>query len=157
MVAGWVNDPQGETEMKADKTTEAAVKAALDRFIEGYVKRDLNQALSAIAPDPDVVLYGTGADEKRIGLAQIQAQMKRDWSQSEAASVTYDWLSISAAGPVAWAAADAAFHLRAQGQAFALPARGTFVFEKRGEKWLIVQAHFSFPAGGQDAGESFPA
>jgi hypothetical protein len=38
-----------------------------------------------------------------------------------------------------------------------LPARITFVLEKRGEEWLIVQAHFSFPAAGQAEGESFPA
>jgi uncharacterized protein (TIGR02246 family) len=142
--------------MKADAMTEAAVKAVLDRVAEGYAKRDLNLVLSAFAPDPDVVMYGTGADEKRIGLAEIQAQSERDWSQTESASVTYEWTSISAAGSVAWVATDVSFNLKADGQEMTLPARITFVLEKRGEQWLIVQGHFSLPAAGQGEGESFP-
>jgi uncharacterized protein (TIGR02246 family) len=142
--------------MKADTMTEAAVKAVLDKVTEGYAKRDMNMLLSAFAPDPDVVMYGTGADEKRVGQAGIQAQAERDWSQTESASVAYDWTSISAAGPVAWVATDASFSLKADGQEMTLPARITFVLEKRGEQWLIVQGHFSFPAPGQGEGEAFP-
>ena len=112
---------------------------------------------AAFAPDPDVVMYGTGADEKRVGLAQIQAQAERDWSQAEAAAVTYESIAVSAAGAVAWAAADAAFRLKAAGQEMTLPARITFVLEKREAQWLVVHAHFSVPAAGQAEGESYPA
>lgn len=143
--------------MRADAMTEAAVKAVLNKVAEGYAKRDLALLRAAFAPDPDVVMYGTGADEKRVGLAEIQAQAERDWSQTEAAGVTYGWTSVSAAGSVAWAATDATFRLKTGGQEMTLPARITFVLEKRGEEWLIVQAHFSFPSAGQTEGESFAA
>jgi ketosteroid isomerase-like protein len=143
--------------MKADRKTEAAVKAVLDKLSKAYAQRDMDLLISAFLPDPDVLMYGTGADEKRVGLAEIEAQAERDWSQSEAANIRYGWTSISAAGPVAWVASDAVFHLEGGGQQFDLPARLTAVLEKRGEEWLIAQAHFSFPAGGQDEGESFPA
>jgi uncharacterized protein (TIGR02246 family) len=143
--------------MKADAMTEAAVKAVLDRFTEGYARRDLETLLALFAPDADVVLYGTGADEKRVGLAEIRAQAERDWSQSEAVSLTYGWTSVSAAGSVAWVATDGAFEVQAGGQEMTLPARITWVLEKRDDKWLIVQAHFSVPFGEQAAGESFPA
>jgi len=53
--------------MKADNATEIAVKAVLEKFAESYAKRDLKSAMSIIAPDTDVVMYGTSADEKRIG------------------------------------------------------------------------------------------
>ena len=142
--------------MKADAMTETAVKAVLDKVAEGYAKRDLALVLSAFAPDPDVVMYGTGADEKRIGLAEIQAQSERDWSQTEAAAIIYGWTSVSAAGSVAWVASDATFNLKADGQEMTLPARITCVLEKRGEQWLIVQGHFSLPAAAQGEGESFP-
>ena len=142
--------------MKADAMTEAAVKVVLDKLAEGYAKRDVALLRAVLAPDPDVVMYGTGADEKRVGLAEIQAHAERDWSQSEAVSLTYGWTSVSAAGSVAWVAADAAFNVKAGGQAMTLPARITFVLEKRGEQWLIVHAHASFPAAGQAEGESFP-
>jgi ketosteroid isomerase-like protein len=142
--------------MKADVKTEAAVKSVLDKVAEGYAKRDLALLQAAFAPDPDVVMYGTGADEKRIGLAEIQVQAERDWSQTEAAAVTFGWTSVSAAGSVAWVATDAALNLKAGGQDMNLPVRITFVLEKRGEDWLIVQAHFSLAASTQVEGESFP-
>ena len=142
--------------MKADATTDAAVKVVLNKLAEAYAKRDPAQLRAGFASDPDVVMYGTGADEKRVGLAEVQAQAERDWSQSEAAALKYTWTSVSAAGSVAWAAADVTFTFKAGGQEMSLPARTTFVLEKRGETWLIVQAHFSFPAAGQGQGEAFP-
>ena len=90
--------------MKADAQTEAAVKDVLDRFAENDAKRDLEGVMALFAPDPDVVMYGTGADEKRVGPAEIRAQVERDWSQSEATSITYGWISVSSAGSAAWAA-----------------------------------------------------
>lgn len=142
--------------MKADAKTEAAVKAVLEKVTEGYANRDVAQLLSAFATDPDVVMYGTGADEKRIGLKEIQAQAERDWSQTDSAVVRYEWISVWRTGSVAWAATDASFHLKADGQEMTLPARITFVLENRNEQWLIVHAHFSLPAAGQGEGESFP-
>ncbi len=142
--------------MKADAKTEMAIMAVLNKMAEGYARRNLDSVLSVFAPDPDVVMYGTGADEKRIGLAEIEAQAKRDWSQSESTALVYEWTAISAAGNVAWAAADVAFKATVGGQEYRMPGRLTAVFEKRGDQWLSVQSHFSFPAAGQEEGESFP-
>lgn len=131
--------------MKADSVTEKAVKAVLDKFAESYAKRDLKSAMSLIAPDVDVVMYGTGAEEKCIGPEAIKAQFERDWSQIEEPALEYDWTSISAAGNVAWASIDAVFKAKIDGKMMKFPSRVTKVFEKRGDKWLIVQGHFSFP------------
>ncbi len=143
--------------MKADAKTEKAVMAVLNKMAEGYARRDLEGVLSLFAPDPDVVMYGTGADEKRVGLAEIKAQVERDWSQSEASALMYGWTSVSAAGGVAWVAADATFRVQVGGQELSFPGRMTAVLEQRGDRWLFVQGHFSFPAAGQTEGESFPA
>ncbi len=142
--------------MKADAQTEAAVKTVLDGFAENYAKRDLEGVLSLFAPDSDVVMYGTGADEKRVGLAEIKAQVERDWSQSDATSVTYEWTSVSSVGSVAWVAADATFNAKIDEQDVTLPVRLTGVLENRGGKWLLVQGHLSLPAGAQAEDESFP-
>jgi ketosteroid isomerase-like protein len=141
--------------MKADTNTYNAVKSALNEWGDSYTRRDIKRLLAGIAPDLDVVMYGTGADEKRIGLSEIQAQAERDWSQTDASSFTFGEPSISAAGLVAWASADCSFNVEMGGQAMSFPGRFTGVFEKRGEKWLVVQAHFSLPAA-QDEGESVP-
>lgn len=131
--------------MKADSETEKAVRAVLDKFAEGYAKRDLKSVMSLIAPDADVVMYGTGAEEKRVGPEAIKAQFERDWSQIEEPALEYNWISISSAGNVAWASIDAILKAKIDGKKTKLPTRVTKVFEKRGDKWLIVQGHFSFP------------
>ncbi|MBI3241518.1 MAG: nuclear transport factor 2 family protein [Chloroflexi bacterium] len=143
--------------MKANSTTHQAVKAALDNWADSYAKRDIKRLLAGVAPDPDVLMYGTGADEKRIGLAGIQTQAERDWAQTDAAAFIFHDPAISAAGSVAWASADATFKVEASGQQMAFPARFTGVFEKREDQWLVVQAHFSLPAPDQAESQSFPA
>lgn len=135
--------------MKADGATEKAIKAVLEKFAESYAKQDLKTVLSLIAPDDDVVIYGTSADEKRIGLKEIKAQFERDWSQIENPALEYKWTSISGAGNAAWVAIDTVFKAKANGQNLSFPSRVTKVLEKRGDKWLIVHAHFSFPDGSQ--------
>ena len=63
--------------------------------------------------------------------------------------------AVSAAGAVAWAAVDGAIAFKSGDQQGSLPVRVSFVLEKRGERWLILLAHFSTPAVAQGEGESF--
>ena len=143
--------------MKADAKTEAAVISMLNKFNEAYKKRDLNGLVSLCAPDPDMVLIGTGADERRVGLEELKVQAKRDWSQSEAASFEFGWTLVSAAGSVAWVASEGSVLARVGGQEARLPVRLTAVLEQRDDKWLFAQMHVSFAAAGHTEGESFPA
>jgi ketosteroid isomerase-like protein len=141
--------------MKADTNTYTAVKSALDNWTDSYVRRDIKQLLACVAPDDDVIMYGTGIDEKRRGLNEIRIQAERDWAQTDSAAFHFHELLISAVGSVAWAAADMTFQGEAGGERFTFPGRFTGVLEKRGDKWLVVQAHFSLPAN-QEEGESVP-
>ena len=141
--------------MKADSRTEGEVKATLQRLADAFANRSLKAYLECFAPDADVVLYGTGADEKRIGPEQIRTQVERDWAQSESAAMLLHWTSISAAGPVAWVAVDGAFKFRVGGKEGTSPARVSVVLERREGRWLIVHAHFSTPATAQEEGQSF--
>jgi ketosteroid isomerase-like protein len=142
--------------MRADQQTEAAAMSVLNTFTDAYVRRDLDELLSVFAPDADVVLIGTGRDERRIGPAEIKAQAERDWAQSERSRLDWKWHSVSAAGPVAWLAAEGLVQARVDGHDISLPIRLTSVLEKRGNRWLFVQSHSSVPAVGQERGESFP-
>jgi ketosteroid isomerase-like protein len=143
--------------MKADAQTEAAVMAVLDQFKQAYQEREIKPLLAVFAPDPDVVVYGTGADEKRVGLSEIQKQVERDWDQADASTFEWGWHSVSAAGPVAWVAADTFAHAMLAGQEVYIPLRFTAVLERRATGWVCVQAHISTPESGQAEGESFPA
>lgn len=137
-------------------TKEEAVLATFNSFLAAYQARDMDGMISFVAPDEDVVLFGTGADEKRIGLDELKYQAERDWSQTNALGFNIGWHSVSTAGSVAWIAAEGAGQGQAGGQAFEFPFRLTAVFEQRGDQWLLVQSHFSLPAPGQEAGDSVP-
>ena len=143
--------------MKADEKTTAGVLPTLNQWSESYAARDLDRAMAVFAPDPDAIFIGTGADEKRVGLSEMRAQVARDWSQSEAMSLELGWSSVSAAGSVAWLAGDVIIRGKVEGQEMHLPARITAVLEQRGDTWLLLQCHVSLPAAEQAAGESWPA
>ncbi len=142
--------------MKADANTEAEVRAVLDRFEEAYTNNDLDGVLELFAPDPDLLLFGTGKDEKRLGLTEVRAQFERDFAQSPTTSQRFEWTAVSAAGPVAWVAGDCVTDWEADGQEGSLQLRITVVLERRDDRWLFVHMHASVPDAGQAEGESFP-
>ncbi len=146
----------GSPDGPASGTTKTAVMDALMKLASMYEQRNLEGALACFDADPGLVVYGTGMDEKRVGKSAIAEQFKRDWAQTESASLAYGWTSISATENIAWSASDVTFSLKAGGQQMSLPGRMTAVFRKSGDKWLISQAHFSTPAAGQAEGQSWP-
>jgi ketosteroid isomerase-like protein len=141
--------------MKADAHIAGEIEAAIKALTVAYRARNVNELMACFAPDSDVVLYGTGVDEKRIGPEQIRFQVERDWNQTESIEMSFAWSSISAVNNVAWAAMDGVFNIQAQGQGMTLPVRASFVLEKRVGKWLIVHSHFSTPTASQEEGSSF--
>jgi ketosteroid isomerase-like protein len=142
--------------MKANGKTESQVLAVLDKFLETYQKRDIEGLMGLFAPDDDQIMFGTGADEKRIGRDQIKFQAERDWSQTEALAFNLTWRQVSAAGPVAWVAAEGLGQGKVGGQKIEFPLRMTAVLEQRGDQWLLVQSHVSLPSPVQEEGDSVP-
>ena len=57
--------------MKANQEIEIGVMNIINRFAEAFTRRDLEAMMALYVPDPDVVVIGTGGDEKRVGLADI--------------------------------------------------------------------------------------
>ncbi len=100
---------------------------------------------SLIAPDPDVCLFDIEPDEKWVGLNAIEIQLTSDWSQYEASSYEINWINVSAAGVVAWIASEVHFKVKSKGHSLIFPCYATAVLEKRGDKWFIMQGHFSMP------------
>jgi uncharacterized protein (TIGR02246 family) len=135
---------------------EAAALAVPYKLAEAYAKRDPEAVLALFAADPDVLWVGTGADEKRLGRAQIRAQVQRNLDQSEVLLFRFEWVKASARGPVAWVAAEGAMQAMVEGADISVPVRFTAVLERRDDEWLVIQAHLSVPAAGQAEGASFP-
>jgi len=142
--------------MKASAKTEAAVTELFDKYLKYYRSRDLEGLMALMIPEDDLILYGTGADEKRIGPDGTRIQAKRDWSQTDSLEFKFTWRQVSEAGPVAWVSADGEGEGKAGGQTFTFPFRMTAVLEKRGEQWYIAQTHISLPSAAQEEGDSVP-
>jgi ketosteroid isomerase-like protein len=104
----------------------------------------------------DLVLLGTAADERRIGIDGARSQFERDISQSESRSLKIGWTSISAAGDVAWLAAELTVTAVANRESVTFLVRLTAVFEQRDGTWKIAQAHLSVPDSSTSEGQSFP-
>lgn len=128
--------------MQTDSTTDAAVRSVLDRLAEVYVTRDVDELRAVFAADPEIVMFSPGA-ERVVGIDAIAAKAVSDWGRSDAATLTYRRTSVAAAGPVAWAAVDADFTVRAGDTETTAPVHITFVLERRDGEWRIVQAHYS--------------
>jgi ketosteroid isomerase-like protein len=143
--------------MKADAKTEKEVMVLWLKFLEAYSARDMDSLLATMSSDSSVVTMGTGSDERRIGMDEIKAQIKRDWAQSEAAAIEITWSQVSAAGNVAWIASDGILKAKIGGKNADFPCRFSAVLQKHKDRWLIMQTHFSFIEAGQAIGESFPA
>lgn len=142
--------------MPIDAQTEAAVLGVLDAFSAAYGQGDLDAIMALFVPDADLTLFGTGADERRLGPVEVRAQIQRDFDQSEAISITWGWRTVAASGTVAWVAAEADAFARVDGHEFTLPLRFTWVCERRGSHWLVAHVHLSSPTVGQETGHSFP-
>ncbi len=143
--------------MRADKHTEKEVMATLQTFADACASRDVDAVLGLFGPDPDVVVIGSGLDEKRLGRAELREQLLRDWAQSDAVSVEFGWHMVSASGVVAWVTADMVVHVRIAGKHMTFPGRLTVVLEKRRGLWKWMQSHFSLPAVDHAKGALLPA
>ncbi len=143
--------------MRGSRAAEAAALAVPYKFAEAYARRDLQGVLNMFADDRDVVFIGTGGDERRVGIAEVREQIKRNLDQSRALFFRFDWVRASSAGPVAWVAAEGVMQAELAQAELDIPVRFTGVLEVIHGDWLLVQAHLSTPAAGQEAGESFPS
>ena len=135
--------------MKASPEVESAVIAALNESWDAYRRKDLEGVLSYYTTDPDLVAIGTGGDERFTGSESLKAGLAHDFAQGHEATLKLTWTSVSCAGNVAWVAADCIAEVMVNCRTVPVAGRITAVLEQRGEKWYIMQTHFSLPAGGQ--------
>jgi ketosteroid isomerase-like protein len=143
-------------DFKMETTKEAAIIGALNDMFRTYEARDLDAALSYFAPSATVSLFGTGADERRVGLDEVRYQMERDFAQSEGISFNLDWSLVGISGSVAWVASDITIAFKVSGQPeMAFPARLSVVLQDYDGRWLAEHFHMSVAAASQEEGQSF--
>jgi hypothetical protein len=127
----------------------------LIQFCKGYEKRDLASLLKLCTQNINV--WGTGLDEYRVGLKEVEEQFKRDWSQSDKGEIEIVSF-VPAPTDANWAAAICNAKLTIDGQEHLFEhLRGTIIVEKENDQWKISHFHSSFPDYRNAENASFPA
>ncbi|MBI3543041.1 MAG: nuclear transport factor 2 family protein [Deltaproteobacteria bacterium] len=126
--------------------TEVAIMAAIGELADAYSNGDYRRVTSMYVPDPGVVAFGPSVGEKWIGPEAIAWAYARDFRNFPDSELEFNWASIAGRDGVAWVAADCKAHVKIDGRVLRVDGRFTAVFERRGDRWLIAQSHFSFPA-----------
>lgn len=120
------------------------INSFIEKFIEAYPKKDVDEYLSLFVKDENLIMFGTG--EKWVGYEDYKSAPQKDKDKFEDISITFDWKKINYHGRIAWLAAEVTVNVTIGGQKLSLPARLTGVLKKEGDEWLIAQGHISTPA-----------
>ena len=140
--------------MKIEETTWA--EELFKNFCAGYKARDLPYLLSLFTKNS--TMWGSGIDEYRVGLKQIEEQLLRDWCQSEAGEIQILSFVPGNKKEGLWSAALCEAKVTIAGKEHLFPhLRGTIVIEKEEDSWKIAHMHASFPDYRNLKGNSFPA
>ncbi|KTD67544.1 hypothetical protein Lsan_0339 [Legionella santicrucis] len=136
------------------KTPERPTEHLFRQFCEGYKKRDLSLLLSLFTRNSN--MWGSGLDEYREGLKEIEMQLLRDWSQSEHSEIEIIKF-VPTPQDSFWAAAICNAHVLIDGtQHIFENLRGTLIAEKEDGVWKIAHTHCSFPDYRNAENGSFP-
>jgi ketosteroid isomerase-like protein len=139
--------------MITSQQTRIQIQDTLDRFALYYNHKDKDKVLTLI--DPDFTGFGTGADEKAIGIDEYRRFLDRDMGQCAQVSIEFHDVHISAEGTVAWVACASRIQAELSGGPSTAVMRASFVLKGTGHNWLITHLHLSVPDRDQHDGEAF--
>jgi class 3 adenylate cyclase len=142
--------------MRPDPQTEAGVRKFLDDFLRAYEAREADRLASMFVQDDDIVLIGSGEDERLFSPLQLRQAFQRDVGQISELRVELLWASVSARDSVAWVASESWLHWETRERQGKDLSRTTLVLEKRDGRWLAAHVHTSSPDPRQRAGQSWP-
>ena len=101
-------------------------------------------------------MWGTGIDEYRVGIKEVEKQLVRDWSQSDTGEIKIESF-VPASENASWCAAVCTGIITLNGQEHVFEhLRGTIIAEKEDGIWKISHMHASFPDIRNAKNNSFP-
>jgi ketosteroid isomerase-like protein len=121
---------------------------AMDR-LNLLLSRHDPKIIQEFAPDSDVLLLGSDADELAIGHEQLADFFQKIVSLPVTLSWEWKQTKVSSLGNVAWIFAQGDIVVRSASGEKRSPYRLTGVLERQNGKWLWRQFHGSEPAPAQ--------
>ena len=143
-----------------DPTThdsEAEIRAALDAFRRDGVEQGagaIDRFMAHMAED--FTGFGTGRGDFYPSRAAFRAVIEREQAgMPHPTAVEISWMEVRVLRPTtALAEGEMRVEVHAPQQTHTMAFRCSFVFERRGERWLIVHSHYSVPDVAQDEGDT---
>ena len=137
--------------MKPEPDIEAEIRNTMNRVLEAFSHKKLDELLSFFLPDPDVTLIGIGAGQKFVGLENIRSHLEETFDQSAPiTSMEREDPIMSEHGGVAWISTGFKVQFEVAGEPVNIYYRNTTIYIKQNDKWLIAQMHTSAPLGGPE-------
>jgi len=140
-----------KVDMEAEKVQ---AKKVVDQMAQAMEAEDVESISAIVAHDAGMVNFGTDATERWVGWEALKASIDKQFAafDNQKVSVRDQVIKVGSGGMVAWFSQIMDWSLEAGGETVNLEGmRATGVLEKRNEKWLIVQMHFSVGVAGQAA------
>ncbi|MCK5147891.1 nuclear transport factor 2 family protein [bacterium] len=132
------------------------VKTVLDQFIQASENENMELLSQIFAHDPDIISFGTEANERIVGWDKLRELMQNQFEATENSKLTVmnQVIKVHNSGKVAWFSEIIDWSLLSQDQEIILEGlRATGILEKREGRWVMVQLHYSVPADSQAAQE----
>lgn len=126
---------------------KASIRSVLKNYVTAVENDDIELYGSVVANDPDMVNFGTDASERIVGWDALKKTMQAQFLALPESRITVsdEIVNVLSGGRFAWATSLLAFKatVAATGQAMEVPARCTWILEKRDKGWVIVHFHHS--------------
>lgn len=139
----------------ADEQAVAQVRSIMYQMAERYGAGDVDGVMALFVDDHPVNI-GTGADEARLGVAEVRRQIARDLSEVDNVAMSMEQLTVNVYGDGAFAYSEVVFVATVDGERLSFPARTTVGLTRTDSGWRIAQIHTSFPYDAQTSGRSWP-
>jgi uncharacterized protein (TIGR02246 family) len=139
--------------VRADASTEAAMRQILERFCSAFAARDADAVMRLFAPEADVVMV-TSEESLLRGPDEIAAFLQRYADGTTTYSWHWDRRDVSAAGAVEWLLAKGTETAAGGDREEKHPYRMSMVCENRDGRWVLVHVHGSSPQHGQPRAEA---
>jgi uncharacterized protein (TIGR02246 family) len=126
---------------------KALIESVLDNYVKAVENSDIELYGKVVANDPDMVNFGTDASERVVGWDALKKVMQAQFVALSGSRITFSDVTVNllSGGQSAWATTLCTFKatVAATGQGMEIPARCTWVLEKRDKGWVIVHFHHS--------------
>lgn len=145
VVLSLVLSCQKAVDTEAEKSE---IKTALDKYIFSIENEDIEAYGSIFVHDPDMVNFGTGANERIVGWDALKKAIETQNAAISGTEIIQSDITVNLSndGKFAWATSLWDFKSTMGEQVIQLPVRCSWILEKFDDEWKIVHFHKSVGA-----------